>query len=172
MKDKVIEIVSFIIKRMLKEEVLDQEKVISELLDLGYDIEDVDQAFAIILSGSEIEKENNYTLNGNNDEYNRVFTTSERLYLPIKLQGLIYRLIVLNVLSPEKSEKLIYKTIQKVYKGSANTGDLWEVLNEIVDDEDKLEVITSKIPEFNDYLQNDFKYLHLVDFWEDQLHDP
>ena len=161
MKNNMIEIINFIIKRMLKEEVLDQEEVISELLNLGYDIENIDQAFAIILSDTEYETDSdiNY-VNEDINEYNRVFTISEKLYLPTKLQGLIYRLIVLNVLTPEKSEKLIYKTIKKVYQGSANTRDLWEVLSELVDDQNKLEVITNQIPEFNDYLQKDFKYIN------------
>jgi Smg protein len=162
MKNNVIEIISMIIKRMLKEEVLDQEKVISELLNLGYNIEDIDQAFEIILSESDYygEDENNKVLRVDNAKYNRVFTIAEKLYLPLKLQGLIYRLIVLNVLSPKKSEKLIYKTTQKVYKGSANTADLWDVLNEVVDDDSKLEIISEKIPEFNDYLQKEFKHIN------------
>ena len=161
MNNSVIEIISIIIKKMLKDEFIDQEEVITDLIDEGYEVEDIDKAFALILSEDNIiEDENNILENDFTDNYNRIFTNSEKMYLPIKLQGLIYRLILKNVLSPTESEKLISRTVKNVYNGAVKTRDLWDVLRDIIDDDRRLEIISKEIPEFNNYLQKKYKYVN------------
>lgn len=153
-----IEIITFLVQKMLnkKELYIKQDRIIQELQELNYEREDIEQALELIFAGSNIlENDNEFSYN-----YNRVFTRQEKLYLPVKLQGLIQRLIILNVLTPRESETLIAKTIQNVYGGSAQTSDIWDILQEIVDDEAKLEVISQEIPEFKDFFRREFKYIN------------
>lgn len=161
MTDNVIEIVSIIVKKMLKDEYIDQEEIITELVDQGYELEDIDDAFALILSDENIAEENIWGANENQDLiYNRIFTFSEKMYLPLKLQGLIYRLIAKNILSPEESEKLITRTVKNVYTGSIQIKDLWSTLQEIVDDDVRLESILKNIPEFNEIIEEKYKFVN------------
>ena len=166
MKNNVIEIVSIIVKKMMKDEYIDQEEVITDLVDQGYDLEDIDDAFALILSEENILEENIWenTDNENSDKndpiYNRIFTFSEKMYIPLKLQGLIYRLIAKNILSPAESEKLITKTVKNVYSGSIKTKDLWNALQDIIEDEFRLEIILKDIPEFNEFVKEKYKLVN------------
>ncbi|HKL74569.1 MAG TPA: DUF494 family protein [Halanaerobiales bacterium] len=161
MNDNVIEIVSLIVKKMLKDEYIDQEEIITELVDQGYELEDIDEAFALILSDENISEENIWGANENKDIiYNRIFTFSEKMYLPLKLQGLIYRLIAKNILSPEESEKLITRTVKNVYTGSIQIKDLWSTLQDIVDDKVRLESILKDIPEFNEIIEEKYKFVN------------
>ena len=161
MNDNVIEIVSIIVKKMIKDEYIDQEEIITELADQGYELEDIDDAFALILSEENVFEENILENNRNSDViYNRIFTFSEKMYLPLKLQGLIYRLISNNILSPEESEKLINKTVKNVYSGSIKTKDLWNALKDIIDDEIRLETILKDIPEFNEFVKEKYKFVN------------
>lgn len=161
MTNNVIEIVSIIVKKMMKDEYIDQEEIITELVDQGYELEDIDDAFALILSEENILEENVWESNENTDMiYNRIFTFSEKMYLPLKLQGLIYRLISKNILSPEESEKLITKTLKNVYTGSVKVKDLWNTLQEIIDDEIRLETILKDIPEFNKFIEEKYKFVN------------
>ncbi|MGM0437820.1 MAG: DUF494 family protein [Bacillota bacterium] len=161
MTNNVIEIVSIIVKKMMKDEYIDQEEIITELVDQGYELEDIDDAFALILSEENILEENVWESNENNNMiYNRIFTFSEKMYLPLRLQGLIYRLISKNILSPEESEKLITKTLKNVYTGSVKVKDLWNTLQEIIDDEIRLETILKDIPEFNKFIEEKYKFVN------------
>lgn len=161
MNNSVIEIISIIIKRMLRDDFIDQEEVINELVDQGYELDDIDNAFALILSEENIiEDEQGIVGEFSGDNYNRIFTASEKMYLPMKFQGLIYRLIIKNVLSPAESEKLITRTIKKVYNGSVKVKDFWNVLKEVIDDDRRLELISKEIPEFNDFLEQNYKYVN------------
>ena len=161
MNNSVIEIVSIIIKKMLKDEFIDQKEVITELIDDGYEVEDIDRAFALILSEENILEETEEDITDNKQiNYNRIFTSSEKMYLPLKLQGLIYRLMLKNVLSANESEKLISRTVKNVYNGSIKTKDLWNTLRDIINDERRLEIISKEIPEFSNFLKQKFKYVN------------
>ncbi len=161
MNSSVIEIVSIIIKKMLKDEFIDQREVITELIDDGYEVEDIDRAFALILSEENILEETEEDITDNKQiNYNRIFTSSEKMYLPLKLQGLIYRLMLKNVLSANESEKLISRTVKNVYNGSIKTKDLWNTLRDIINDERRLEIISKEIPEFSNFLKQKYKYVN------------
>ena len=161
MTNEVIEIVSIIVKKMIKDEYIDQEEIITDLVDQGYELEDIDEAFALILSEENVlEEKNMVNYNDNGTTYNRIFTSSEKMYLPLKLQGLIYRLISNNILSPEESETLITKTVKNVYSGSIETKDLWNALQDIIDDENRFETILQDIPEFNEFVKEKYKFVN------------
>ena len=146
---------------MLKDEFIDQKEVITELIDDGYEVEDIDRAFALILSEENILEETEEDITDNKQiNYNRIFTSSEKMYLPLKLQGLIYRLMLKNVLSANESEKLISRTVKNVYNGSIKTKDLWNTLRDIINDERRLEIISKEIPEFSNFLKQKYKYVN------------
>lgn len=53
---------------------------------------------------------------------------------------------------PEQVENLISRIIHKVYfKDSVKSYDLWEILEDLIDDEIKLNMISREIPEFADF---------------------
>ncbi len=159
MNNSIIKIISILVQRMLQEnEVFEEEELVQDLINLGYNIEDIDQAFELIFSSKEIIEGDEITAVKN--PYNRVFTLAERIYLPIDLRGLIRRLIMLNVLSSGENELLITKIIQNIYNGSAKIEDLWLILEEIIEDNYKLELILKEIPEFKNHIHKDYKYIN------------
>lgn len=164
MNTNIIEIISLLIQKMLNNEdlIMEEEEVVQELLDLGYDIKDIDQAFELIYNTTDIIEAENIPLSDLEEAtfYNRVFTIGEKLYLPVKLQGLIRRLLAMNLLTPKENEALIMKITQNSYYGSTATSDLWDILEEVVADQKKLELISAEIPEFKNIIPGDFKYIN------------
>ncbi len=160
MSENVVEIISIIIKKLLHEDKnLKEEDIILKLVEEGYKLEDIDRAFSLLLSGGK-DRDNNVLYNKNKQQYFRIFSRGEKMYLTQKLQGLIQKLLALNVLNAEESEDLIGQMIENVYRGAVKTSDLWETLNDIVDDRNKLQIITKHIPEFNEYIKQKFKYVN------------
>ncbi|NLM96467.1 MAG: DUF494 family protein [Halanaerobiaceae bacterium] len=111
MNEDVIEIIGILIKKMIEDEeiLLEEEVIIQELLELGYNIRDIDQAFELIYNGTEIiEAENiGFAESDQVPYYNRIFTIAEKLYLPLNIQGLIIKMIFSRLLSVNESEEII-----------------------------------------------------------------
>lgn len=163
MNNKIIEVICILVQKMLEEDnpLEDKEMLVNELIGAGYEKEDIEQALELIsITPDIIEKNQEKNEKKVNRVYNRVFTLPEKIYLPVDLQGLIQRLIILNILSPDESETLIIKTIQNVYSGLTDSRDIWELLEEIVEDKSKLDIISQEITEFKDYYRSDFKYIN------------
>lgn len=164
MNEEVIEIISLLIKRMLNDEelVLEEEELIQELIDEGYDIKDIDKAFELIYNDTDIiEAENIETDNLENLKYyNRIFTMAEKMYLPLNIQGLLIKLISSNLLSNKENEEIIIKAIKNSYVGGISPINLWNIVEEVVSDESKLGLITVKITEFKNMVPGDFKYIN------------
>lgn len=116
---------------------------------------DIDKILELIFSTGDIIDDD---IDNINEYYNRIFTRSEKIYLPVELQGLIQRM--LNILTPEESESLISRALQTSYSGKAGSKDIWDILNEVVDDQDRLELISQKIPEFNNFFADDYKFIN------------
>ncbi len=133
------------------------QRIIQELLEKNFDREDIDRALELMFSGLDIIGENIINSEG---IYNRVFTSIEKVYLPVEMQGLIWRLNVLNILTHNESETLINRVIQNSSYGYSETSDIWDVLEEVVDDRIKLEIISQKIPEFKEYFRADSNFIN------------
>src|SRR5690554_6167493 len=154
MNENVIEIVGILIKRMIDDEeiLLEEEVIIQELLELGYNIRDIDQAFELIYNGTEIIESENVDF----DEldqipyYNRIFTFAEKLYLPLNIQGLLIKMMFSKLLSIKESEEIIVRTIQYSYTGIVSITEFWDIVEDVVEDQQKLDLISNKISEFND----------------------
>lgn len=120
-----------------------------------HEMNDLNQILELIFSSGDIIDDD---IDNINEYYNRVFTRSEKIYLPVKLQGLIQKL--LTFLTPGETESLISHALQTSYNGKADSRDIWQILNEVVENEDRLEVISQKIPEFNNCFTDDYKYIN------------
>lgn len=164
MNDNVIKIVSYLIQKMLNDEeiLLEEEDMIQELLGLGYNIKDIDQAFELIYNDTEIIEEENIHFDGLDriPHYNRVFTMAEKLYLPLNIQGLIIKLMFSKLLSIKENEEIIIRAIQSSYGDLVSPSNLWSIVEDVVQDQRKLDLISNKISEFNDIIPNDYKYIN------------
>lgn len=163
MKNNIIEIVSLLIQRLLVDgEVVMEEEIVMELLELGYEIKDIDEAFELIYNGTEIiEAENVRTDSSKAFEiYNRVFSEAEKLYLPLNIQGLLIKVIFSGVLSIEESEEIIKRLIQASYHEHISRSSLWDVIEEVVEDHSKLYLLLNEISEFKDIVPDAYRYLN------------
>ena len=163
MKNNIIEIVSLLIQRLLVDgEVVMEEEIVMELLELGYEIKDIDEAFELIYNGTEIiEAENVRTDSSRAFEiYNRVFSEAEKLYLPLNIQGLLIKVIFSGVLSIEESEEIIKRLIQASYHEHISRSSLWDVIEEVVEDHSKLYLLLNEISEFKDIVPDAYRYLN------------
>ncbi|MFP4660990.1 MAG: DUF494 family protein [Halanaerobiales bacterium] len=164
MNDNIIEIVSFLIQRMLNDEdiLLEEEEIIEELLGLGYNIQDIDQAFELIYNGTDIIEAENIQFDDLEKipYYNRIFTTAEKLYLPLDIQGLIIKIMFSKLLTTRENEEIIIKAIQNSYTGYVSPNNLWNIVEDVVKDQRKLDLISHQISEFNDIIPEDNKYIN------------
>lgn len=167
MRSAVIEIISLLIQKMLHDNsTIMEEEVIEELIEIGYNIKDIDEAFELIYNSTEIIGVENFTEQTTLDElekikhYNRVFTVTERLYLPLSLQGLLKKLMYKNILSPRENEEIIIRSIQNSLIGYNSTGHLWDIIEDVVKDEDKLELLSVEINEFKNMISGNYKYIN------------
>ena len=164
MNNKIIEIVSFLIQRMLNDEeiLLEEEEIIQELLELGYNIQDIDEAFELIYNGTDIIEAENIQFEDLEriPYYNRIFTMAEKLYLPLRIQGLILRLMFSNLLTSKENEEIIIKAIKNSFAGYVSPSSLWSIIEDVVKDQRKLDLISDKITEFNDIIPDDYKYIN------------
>jgi len=164
MNNSILEIISLLIQRMLadKEPVVDEEETIQELLELGYKIQDIDQAFELIYNTTDIIEAEKISIDSSQETtfYNRIFSVGERLFLPLKMQGLIRKLMNLNLLTPEENEQVIIMALQSSYNDSVATSDFWDILEEVILDENKLGLISAEIPELNNIITGNYKYIN------------
>lgn len=163
MNDNVIEIISLLIQKILNEgDIMIEEEVIEELLDLGYNIQDIDEAFELIYNGTDIIEAENLHVSDLKEKffYNRIFTISEKLYLPVEIQGLLLKLMSSNLLSFKECEEVIIRAIQTSLGGSTTPFHLWSILEEVVDRDEVLEQLSVSINEFKDMITDDFKYIN------------
>ena len=92
--------------------------------------------------------------------YNRIFTLSEKFHLELETQGLLKKIIFLNILSPAQSEQLINSALQSTRGEKYDYFDIWNSLKDIVNEEQKLEEISQKVQEFNNIYYQDFKHIN------------
>ncbi|WP_027338679.1 DUF494 family protein [Halonatronum saccharophilum] len=172
MRENVFEIISHLVKRLLYSEDLvnDEEKLIQSLREEGYDLAEISQAFEFIFSTSEIievsgdnqkslRKEADYEVNINSRSFNRVFNFRERLKLSLGVQGVIIKLLALNLINGEEVELVISKCLVE-YSSIVNLIDFWKALELVIDDEFRLALITRKVEELNGLDESKGKYIN------------
>ena len=159
MTTDVFEIIGELVKKLLHDQDLveNEREIINSLKKKGYDVADINRAFEFIFSSS-----NNAALNWEaevelNDEQeteekdwglkNRVFDTREKFKLDLDVQGIIFKLLSLDLVNEQELEKSIARAISQP-KSELDILEFWQVLEEVIDDELRLTMIIEKIPEF------------------------
>ena len=162
MREKVFDILSFLIEELLnsQDEVVDQDDLIKELIDMGYEIEDIDEAFQMIFEKPEIIE--NADINGINEGkfLNRIFTIQEKMFLSKNHRGLIKRLLLMNVITIKETEEIVNKIIQNVYYNNNENFDFWDLIEDVVEDENRIKYISNHFKEFSNKISKDFKYIN------------
>lgn len=163
MRDKIFNILNFLIEELLNsgDEVVDQEDLINDLVDMGYDLKDIDEAFKLIFEKPEIiDGVNIESVSDHNKFLNRIFTLQEKLFLPKEHRGFIKRLLYMNIITIKETETVINKILQNVYYNKKKNVDFWKLLEEVIDDQKRIEYISNKFSEFTANISNDFKYIN------------
>jgi len=162
MREKIFDILSYLIEELLNsgDEVVDQEDLINELVDRGYEIEDIDEAFQLIFEKPEIIEHSDIEGISEDNFLNRVFTVQEKMYLPKEHRGLIKRLLIMNIITIKETEEIVNKIIQNVYYNNNKNFDFWELIQDVVDDENRINYISNHFKEFSTKLSKDFKYIN------------
>ncbi|MGM0502547.1 MAG: DUF494 family protein [Bacillota bacterium] len=165
MKENIFEIISELVKRLLydEEEVENSKKLINSLKEDGYNIDEINQAFEFIFASENSEdgevKKNRIELITNDRFKQRVFNIKERISFDLEIQGALIQLSILDLIKEEELEELITKLLIR-YRGSAKITDLWQTVEEVIDDDLKLLSISNKIPQFTDLNQAEVIHLH------------
>ncbi|HKL12019.1 MAG TPA: DUF494 family protein [Halanaerobiales bacterium] len=162
MREKIFDILSYLIEELLNsgDDVVDQEDLISELVDKGYEIEDIDEAFQLIFEKPEIIEHNDIEGISEDNFLNRVFTIQEKMYLPKEHRGLIKRLLLMNVMTIKETEEVVNKIIQNVYYNNNKNFDFWDLIQDVIEDEKRIKYISNHFKEFSTKLSKDFKYIN------------
>jgi len=152
MNKRVTEILSILLKKMLKEEKLweKQEDIIIELEDQGYTIENISEAFDIIFSEVISVEDNGFYMDYEmSTGYNRVFTSEENFYFSTQMKAIIYKLNSLKILKADEMEIIIFKMMQLASKDELQTDLVWDIINDVVDDPELLLTISIELNEFD-----------------------
>lgn len=155
MNTDVFEIISQLIKKLLHEDevINNEEKLINSLQEKGYNLTDINQAFEFIFSSSQVEEEfetetiTDLTATRKEEIGNRVLNLREKFKFNLYVQGIIIKLSALNLITREELETVIAKSLRAKTK-VLDTLEFWNILKEAVDDDFRLSVISTKIPEF------------------------
>ncbi len=162
MRDKIYDILNYLIEEFLNsgDEVVDQEDLINDLVEMGYEVEDIDQAFQLIFEKPEIIEGSDIEAVSDDKFLNRIFTVQEKMYLSKEHRGLIKRLLLMNVMTIKETEEVVNQIIQNVYYNKNKNFNFWDVIQDVVEDENRIRYISNHFKEFSSKLSKDFKYIN------------
>lgn len=162
MREKIFDILSYLIEELLNsgDEVVDQDLLIDDLVGMGYELDDIDEAFQIIFEKPEIITSDDVEGLSEDNFLNRVFTVQEKMYIPKQYRGLIKRMLMINIITIKETEEIVNKIIQNVYYGNKEGFDFWDLIQNVVKDEKRIEYISGHFSGFSVNLSKDFKYIN------------
>lgn len=162
MREKVFDILNYLIEELLDsgDEVVDQKDLINDLVDMGYELEDIDEAFQMIFQKPEIIENSDIDGLSKDKILNRVFTVQEKMFLPKEYRGLIKRLLLMNVITIQETEEVVNKIIQNVYYNDDKNFDFWDLIEDVIEDENRIKYISNHFKEFSNKISKDFKYIN------------
>ncbi|MBS3810265.1 MAG: DUF494 family protein [Halanaerobiales bacterium] len=162
MREKIFDILSYLIEELLNsgDEVVDQDLLIDDLVDMGYELDDIDEAFQIIFEKPEIIEADDVKGLSEDNFLNRVFTVQEKMYIPKQYRGLIKRMLMINIITIKETEEIVNKIIQNVYYGKKEGFDFWDLIQNVVKDEKRIEYISDHFSGFSANLSKDFKFIN------------
>ena len=145
MNGRVMEILNFLIKLILKDESPAQNEagIIQELLEKGYTPTEIETAFGLIFSASEETEEDDKPSLGRVHSYRpyRVLNYEERLKLSLEAQGFLTSLVEAGLLERGELEELLLY-LEQVDAFEMGIGEVSWILERVVRDEERLALIT------------------------------
>ncbi|KXS45252.1 MULTISPECIES: DUF494 family protein [unclassified Candidatus Frackibacter] len=160
MNENVIEIVSYLVKRIMhNEDIIENEKkLIQRLLNQGYEIDDIDMAFELIFTSDLPQNDNEEGRLEFNDAH-RVLDFKERFKLSLPVQGVLIRLSTLSLISDEELEKILEKTLH-FREPEIGLKNLWRVLQKVINNPARLSLIIENSPEFKSINEEHKRYIN------------
>lgn len=164
MNENVIEIVSYLVKRIMHNEdvIENEEQLVENLVNQGYEIADIDMAFELIFSSNIYDEENEVKDNNHKFELKRsqrILDVRERFKLSIPVQGALLRLTNLGLISDDELEEVLEKTVH-IKKKELGLKSLWNLLRKVVDEPTRLSVIIENSPEFESINSEHKQYIN------------
>ncbi len=162
MNKNVIEILNFLLKQIIEEENLEEnrEEIVITLENEGYTIEDINEAFDFIINGrlkpyderiSPVTDTEFYIDKNSNSGYNRVLAESEKRVFNDYIKSLIYRINDLKVLKAYEFELLLEHMFHNGIYEDLESEDIWNLIDALVKDSETKIIISQAISEFNNF---------------------
>ncbi len=160
MNSNIIEIVTILVQKLLHNEDLaaNEEEIVQTLIDLGYDIKDIEMAFELIFSSaeiigiSEVYENHNYLPTSN-----RILSQSEKVLFSLEAQGILLDLSNIGLISNEELEEMIERALN-VQSLEVDKSHLWKLLKTTVQNRLKLTFI--KNLKFKDIKEEENFWIH------------
>ena len=152
MNNNVIKIIGIIIKKMLNNEKVweNYEEIVDDLEEQGYSYENINEAFDFLYSEEITVNDSGFYIDYEMPSgYNRSFTKVENFYFSKEIKAVIYKLNSLEILKAEELELIIFRMMQIAAYNDLKIDSVWEIINEVVDDQELLFNISSQIKEFD-----------------------
>ncbi|SJZ63813.1 DUF494 family protein [Selenihalanaerobacter shriftii] len=161
MNENVIEIVSYLVKRIMHNEniVENEKKLIKNLIDQGYEVDDIDMAFELIFTSSmsSAEKESEDELKF--DDARRVLDFKEKFKLSLPVQGALIRLSALSLISNTEVENILEKSLH-FRESEIGLKHFWKVLQKVINNPARLSLIIENSPEFKSINEEHKRYIN------------
>lgn len=111
MQERIRHILTYLVRRMLysSEEVLDQDVLMDDLMEQGYDEEEIEQALELLASMQNIEVQ--VRQKARHPRSYRLLAEDERARFDRRSQGLIIELQHFGIVDPEQLEEIIEKSL-------------------------------------------------------------
>jgi uncharacterized protein Smg (DUF494 family) len=144
MMERVIEIVSYIMKQVLfqGDNICSERDLVEALVQLGFNPEEIEQAFKLLYSLPNTLKSNIEELSELSDleEGHRIFSPTEQKKLSITCQGEILRLVNSSLLTINELEKVLTEALQ-METNEVGLKELEQILYKVIVDEERLLMI-------------------------------
>lgn len=84
----------------------------------------------------------------------------KKMYLPLNIQGLLIKIVFSRILSVDEYEEIIKRLIQSSYHELISEQSLWDIIEDVVEDQYKLYLLLNEINEFQDIIPDANRYLN------------
>ncbi len=162
MNSNIIEIVTILVQKLLHNEDVqeNEEEIINGLLDLGYELKEIEIAFELIFSSAEII--------GLSDSFQnlkylptsiRILSLRERIVFTEEAQLILMELLYQKLLTDGELEDIIQKASSIAFE-EAGKNELWYLLKTSIRDRTVLARIKHHIPVFTTIKDGENLFVH------------
>lgn len=162
MNSNVIEIVTILVQKLMHDEDLlhNEEEIIQTLVDMGYNLKDIEVAFELIFSPEEIiglsEEFENHTYLPNSE---RILSTRERFAFSNEAQAILLKLIREGFIDHKELEGIIQKGAG-LHSFNLGVQELWSLLKSTLRNKLRLTMIKKYVSAFQNLKDDDNLWIH------------